>query len=78
MWCECILYFYGKICGIQVNIPRSLKNAFHIPEECHVGLASLSRLLREPFKMAPGSINTHQELLEPESVKGQLENFGSI
>ena len=39
--CECILYFYGEICGIPENVPRFLKNAFHIPEERHLGLASL-------------------------------------
>ena len=39
--CECILYFYGETCGIQENVPRFLKNAFHIPEERHLGLTSL-------------------------------------
>ena len=39
--CECILYFCGEICGIQENVPRFLKNAFHIPEERHLGLTSL-------------------------------------
>ena len=39
--CECILYFYGELCGIPENVPRFLKNAFHIPEERHLGLASL-------------------------------------
>ena len=34
---ECILYFYGKIWGILENVPRFLKNAFHIPEEHHLG-----------------------------------------
>ena len=43
--CECILYFDGKICGIQENVPRSLKNAFLIPEERHLGLASLEQSL---------------------------------
>ena len=33
--------FYGEICGIPENVPRFLKNAFHIPEESHLGLASL-------------------------------------
>ena len=27
---ECILYFYGEICGLPENVPRFLKNAFHI------------------------------------------------
>ena len=36
-----IMYFYGEICGIRVNVPRFLKNAFHIPEECYLGTASL-------------------------------------
>ena len=40
--CECILYFYCEICGIPENVPRFLKNAFHIPEERHLGLASLN------------------------------------
>ena len=35
------LYFYGEICGISENFPRFLKNAFHFPEEGHLGLASL-------------------------------------
>ena len=39
--CECILFFYGEICGIAENVPRFLKNAFHIPEERYLGLASL-------------------------------------
>ena len=39
--CECILYLYGEINGIPENVPRFLKNAFHIPEECHFGLAFL-------------------------------------
>ena len=37
-FCECILYFFGEICGILENVPRFLKNAFHIPEERHLGL----------------------------------------
>ena len=41
-FCECNLYFYDKICGIPENVPRFLKNALHIPEECNLGLASLS------------------------------------
>ena len=40
--CACILYFYDEICGIPENVPRFLKNALHIPEERHLGLASLS------------------------------------
>ena len=39
--CECILYFYSEICGIPENVPRFMKNAFHIPEDRHLGLASL-------------------------------------
>ena len=40
--CECIFfYIYGKICGILEIFPRSLKNAINIPEERHLGLASL-------------------------------------
>ena len=39
--CECILYFYGEIWGILENVPRFLKHAFHIPEERHLGMASL-------------------------------------
>ena len=39
--CECILYFYGEICGIPENVPIFLKNAFHIPEEHQLELASL-------------------------------------
>ena len=42
--CESILYFYGEICGILENVPRFLKNAFHIPEERHLGLASLQKI----------------------------------
>ena len=38
---KCILYFYGEIWGIPENVPRFLKNAFHIPEKLHLGLASL-------------------------------------
>ena len=34
-------YIYGKICGIPEIFPRFLKNAIHIPEEGHLGLASL-------------------------------------
>ena len=37
--------FYGEICGIPENIPRFLKNANHIPEESHLGLASLILVL---------------------------------
>ena len=33
--------FYGEICSIPKNVTRFLKNAFHIPEEHHLGLASL-------------------------------------
>ena len=33
---------YGEICGIPENVPRFLKNVFHIPEGQHLGLASLS------------------------------------
>ena len=41
--CECILYFHGEICGIPENVPRFLKNAFHIPEERHFeGLLSVT------------------------------------
>ena len=40
-FCECIVSFYGEICGIPENVPRFLKNTFHIPEEHHLGLASL-------------------------------------
>ena len=32
---------YGKICGIPENFPRYLKSVVHIPEEQHLGLASL-------------------------------------
>ena len=39
--CEFILYFYGEICAVPENVARFLKNAFHIPEERHSGLASL-------------------------------------
>ena len=35
---ECILYFYGEICCILENVPRFMKNAFHIPEESHLRL----------------------------------------
>ena len=28
--CKCILYFYGEIYGITDNVPRFLKNAFHL------------------------------------------------
>ena len=35
------MYFYGEKCGIPENVPRFLKNAFHFPEERHLGLASL-------------------------------------
>ena len=35
--CECIFYFYGEICGILENVPRFLKNAFHIREERYLG-----------------------------------------
>ena len=43
--CELILYFYGVICGIPENVARFLENAFHIPEECRLGLASLTDCL---------------------------------
>ena len=39
---ECILYFYGEICDIWKDVPGFLKNAFHIAEEHHLGLASLN------------------------------------
>ena len=39
--CECLLFFYGEICGILENVPRFLKNAINIPEERHLGLTSL-------------------------------------
>ena len=38
---ECFLYIYGEICGFPENVPSFLKNAFHIPEERHLGLSSL-------------------------------------
>ena len=46
--CECIVYFYGEICGILENVPRFPKNAFHILEERHLGLASLYLYQRLP------------------------------
>ena len=42
-FCECILYFYGEIWCILENVPRFLKNDFHIPEERHLELAYLCR-----------------------------------
>ena len=40
--CECILCnIYGEVCSIPENIPRFLKSVVHIPEERHLGLASL-------------------------------------
>ena len=36
------MYHYGEIYAISDIVPRFLKNGFHIPEERHLGLASLS------------------------------------
>ena len=34
-------HFIGEIFGIPENVPRFLKNVFHIPDERQLGLASL-------------------------------------
>ena len=34
-------HFTGEIFGIPENVPRFLKNVFHIPDERQLGLASL-------------------------------------
>ena len=34
-------FFIGEIFGIPENVPRFLKNVFHIPDERQLGLASL-------------------------------------
>ena len=36
-------HFTGKIFGIPENVPRFLKNVFHIPDERQLGLASLRK-----------------------------------
>ena len=36
-------HFIGEIFGIPENVPRFLKNVFHIPDEQQLGLASLGR-----------------------------------
>ena len=35
-------HFIGEIFGIPDNVPRFLKNVFHIPDERQLGLASLN------------------------------------
>ena len=35
-------YFIGETFGIPENVPRFLKNVFHIPDERQLGLASLN------------------------------------
>ena len=47
--CECILYFYGEICGIRENVLRFLKNTCHIPDERYLGLASLNTAQEFPI-----------------------------
>ena len=37
------LHFIGEIFGIPENVPRFLKNVFHIPDERQLGLASCWR-----------------------------------
>ena len=59
---ECILYFYDEICGIRESIPRFLKNAFHIPEECHLGLASLKYVSMKLFVEYSMEASLHIEL----------------
>ena len=43
----CILYFYEEICGIPENVPRFLKNAFHITENApfRVGISEILSML---------------------------------
>ena len=36
---------YGKICGIPEIFPEILKSVIHIPEEWHLGLASLRKVI---------------------------------
>ena len=38
-------HFIGEIFGIPENVPRFLKNVFHIPDERQLGLASLRLIL---------------------------------
>ena len=40
-FCNIIKHFIGEIVGIPENVPRFLKNVFHIPDEGQLGLASL-------------------------------------
>ena len=37
-FCNIFCNIYGKIYGIPENVPRFLKNVFHIPEGQHLGL----------------------------------------
>ena len=41
LFCNIVYNIYGEICGIPENVPRFLKNDFHISEEQHLRLASL-------------------------------------
>ena len=40
-FCNVIYNIYGRICCIPENVSRFLKNDCNIPEERHLGLASL-------------------------------------
>ena len=41
-FCNIFYNIYGETWGIPENVPRFLKNVFHIPEGRHLGLASLN------------------------------------
>ena len=43
--CNILQHFIGEIFGIPENVPRFLKNVFHIPDERQLGLASLLYLV---------------------------------
>ena len=52
-FCNVLQQFIGEIFGIPENVPRFLKNIFHIPDERQLGLASLPLSLDGGFR-SPG------------------------
>ena len=47
------LYFYDNICCILENVPRFLKNVFHITEDRHLVLASRLSVLKHFTLLKP-------------------------